>query len=238
MAGGVLLTAVLLTARLALADIGAELTLASDPALPEASRRAAFDRLVAEGSRGAQPIIMAAQQGEDTRRRWVAIRALGHIGGPQATSALLALLEDKEPAIRTAALSALGDLGQPSLSARVIEGLADPAVIVRAAAAESLGKLRDPRAIRPLAEALDSPASYYRGASLWVRRMYVEALGAIGDRRALPVLLGAMEDADPAVAEASLRALEQVTGVSFADGRSPAEEREAWRRWGSAQIIR
>jgi len=235
MAAGIVLT-LMLAAQSAFADIPSDLTVAADKSLPQSSRQSAFDRIVSEGARDPALVVQASRAGDDTPTRWVAIRALGHIGGPQSRDALLGLLEDPEPAIRTAAVGAMGELGERAYSHRIAEMLSDPAVIVRAAAAETAGSLRDPSLIPALEAALSSQDSYYRGNSLWVRQHYVAALGAIGDMRALPVLLKALDDPDPNVADVSLRALEQLSGISFADGRDPVTEREAWRRWATAQI--
>jgi HEAT repeat protein len=234
----VMVLSLLLSIPFALADISSDLVLAADSSLSQDSRQAAFDRVISDGAMNPSPVVTASQASEDTRLRWVAIRALGHIGSPPGRAALVGLLEDPEPAIRTAAVSALGDVGDRAYSRRVAELLNDPAVIVRAAAAGTLGTLRDPSAISALEDALSSPGSYYRGSSLWVRQHYVAALGAIGDMRALPALLRSLDDDDENVADTSLRALEQISGVSFADGRDPVSEREAWRRWTTAQIQR
>lgn len=222
----------------ALADIPSELVVAADESLSEESRQAAFDRVVTEGNQNVRGLIEACRDGDDTRVRWVAIRALGHVGGPQARETLLALLEDPEPAIRTAAVGALGELGDRATSRRIAEMLSDPAVLVRAAAASTLGILRDPVVLPALDDALSSTDNYYRGSSLWVRPHFVAAMGAIGDLAALPALLRALDDADPEVAATSIRSLEAISGLSFADGRTPTEESEAWRRWATTQIQR
>jgi HEAT repeat protein len=69
-----------------------------------------------------------------------------------------------------------------------------------------------------------------------VRRHYVEALGAVGSKDAFPVLLRTIDDSDEQVAKAVIDALEQVTGFDFAKGRTPAQEKEAWRRYVSQQL--
>ncbi|CAN0461652.1 unnamed protein product, partial [Ectocarpus fasciculatus] len=131
----------LLAAQLAFADIPSDLAVAADQTLPEPSRRAAFDRLISEGAANPNPLIIASQTGDETRLRWVAIRALGHIGSPQGRTTLVTLLEDPEPAIRTAAIGALAEIGDPAYSRRAAELLSDPAVIVRAAAAGALAEM-------------------------------------------------------------------------------------------------
>ena len=214
-----------------------EVLQASDPERSETERQAAFDRLVVIGATDIDTLKTLSETVDgNTRHRWVAIRALGHVGGPVAEQALVDRLSDPEPAIRTAAISALGDVRSIQHSTQIADALHDPAIIVRAAAAEALGKIRDASTISSLADAIADPDNYHRGTSLWVRRHFVIALGEIGDIHALPILLGVMEDRDPEVASATIHAFERIAGFTFGDGRSPEEEREAWKRWASAQI--
>jgi HEAT repeat protein len=228
------LSAILLPAH---AGAMEEIVLASDQERTESERRAAFDRLVMIGATDLSTLSRVSLDiTGGTRQRWVAIRAMGHVGGYGVEQTLVDLLADPEPAIRTAAVSALGDVGGSAYSIPLASSLQDPAIIVRAAAAEALGKIRDPSTITALASALSDPENYHRGTSLWVRRHYVVALGEIGDHRALPVLLGAMDDDDIEVSRATIGALERISGFTFSDGRSTAEERTAWQRWASAQI--
>ena len=214
-----------------------EILIASDQERSESERRAAFDRLVQVGYTDLSTISQVSLNLDgETRQRWVAIRALGHVGGFGAEQTLVDLLSDPEPAIRTAAVSALGDIRSTTHSLQVADALTDPAIIVRAAAAESLGKIRDPKTIPALGSAVTDPDNYHRGTSLWVRRHYIIALGEISHVNALPILLGAMNDADPEVAQATIGAFERIAGFTFSDGRSTDEERTAWRRWATAQI--
>lgn len=235
MVGDMLYWMICCGALIALAQDLPSLDQAADPKLPEAQRHAAFSKLLREAASDPTLLITASQQGDDTRRRWVAIRAMGQLGGVSVQDPLRQLMADPEPAIRTAAAAALGDLGDRTMSPALIQALNDPAVIVRAAAAEALGKLQDPRAVAPLGAALFDPDNYYRGSSLWVRRHYIDSMATIGNRQALPFLLRALDDGDEAVAQASVRALEQIVGISFASGRTPEQERESWRRWADTQ---
>ena len=142
------------------------------------------------------------------------------------------------PAIRTAAAGAMGDFGDKGFADKLNPKLEDPAVIVRSAVAEALGKLGDSSSVKPLTEALDHRRSYFRGRSMWVRRHYVLALSAIGDKGAYPALLRGLDDKDETVAAAAVDALERIAGFDFSEGRSEDKEREAWRRWISAELRR
>ena len=221
---------------LALAGPKEDLTLAANNDAPEVARMEAFDRLVRTGSTNLTHVATVAKtDAADARERWVAVRVLGKIGGDAARAELVALLKNDMPAMRAAAAQALGDMAEPALAGLVIPLLQDPALIVRAAAAEALGKLRNADAVPALGAALAARDSYYRGSSLWVRRHYVAALGEIGSRSAAGTLVRCLDDADEAVVAEALRSFERIAGFSFADGRSPAEQKEAWKRWGMAQ---
>ena len=227
----------LLALLAALASPEDDLALASQKSADDATRMAAFDRLVDLGNTNLTAVLKTeANVDADARERWVAIRVLGKVGGPQARDALLLRLEDDMPAMRVAAANALGDLGDRTATVPLIKHLDDPAMLVRGAAADALGTLADPSAVPALGRALDDKSGWLRGTSLWVRKHYVEALGRIGDKSALPTLLGALDDPDASVADAAVQAMEGVSGMSFAEGRTASEEREAWRRWAAAQI--
>ena len=216
-----------------------DLVQASNPALDHETRMAAFQRLVDLGATDVSVIRAACQNSEaELRERWVAIRALGKVGGSPARQVLPALAGDPKPAIRSAAISAIGDLGSKDFTKTVAAGLGDDSIMVRAAASDALARIGDPAAIPALGEALQAPDGHYRGSSLWVRKHYVDAMGSIGSTKAYPVLLLALDDADPAVVASTLRALENIAGFTFSDGRDPESEKEAWRRWLQARLGR
>ena len=221
----------------AFADSIDDLKLASNPDVSVVDRESAFAKIVSNGSTEINYLLSVAEDvNQTTRLRWVAIRALGQIRGPQAESLLLRLLKDPEPAIRTAAVSAVGDLGKKVNSALLGEYLKDPAVIVRVAAAEAIGKLQDSDSVEALGVALESEQSKYRGSSLWVRAHYVLAMGSIGSKSAYPILLKCLSDEDSRVVQSAVRSLEMIAGFNLGDGRSSEQEVEAWSRWLQNQL--
>jgi HEAT repeat protein len=233
----VILLAILL--GVALADAGEDLVAAASKDLSETARMAAFDRLVALGSTDMAVVSEISLDDEaDARQRWVAIRSLGKIRGDRSRALLVQLLEDPMPAIRTAAAGAMSDFGDAGFVEKLNEKLADPAVIVRAAVAGALGRLGDSSSVKPLSDAIDHRRSFFRGRSLWVRRHYVEALGEMGYKQAYPVLLRALNDDDEAMVAAAIQALERIAGFDFSKGRTSDKEKEAWRRWLSAELRR
>jgi putative membrane-bound dehydrogenase-like protein len=158
---------------------------------------------------------------EDPRGRkldWTSMTA-GHLTG---------LLDDPRPAVRRRAVQVLGKKGAdvvpalgeaihsglsvqarrnavwaatridaPAARSFVRQALADPDETVRQAAAHSLSAWRDGEAVPQLLTLL-------RSSSMPNRRVAAEALGRIGDRRAVPVLLEALAAQTDRVLEHSL----------------------------------
>ena len=205
------MTGLLLIMGLALGGATEDLVLAANQRASEAERMAAFERLVVLGNTDMALVSsVSVDDDADTRQRWVAIR--------------------------TAAATAMGDFGHKDFVEPLNTALSDAAVLVRAAAAKSVGQIGDARSVKPLSDAVNHRRSYFRGRSLWVRRHYVEALGALGSKDAFPVLLRTIDDPDKEVAKAVIDALEQVAGFDFEKGRTAEQEKEAWRRYVSQQL--
>ena len=79
---------------------------------PEAVRQNSFLALVDRGATNYTAVLKTAQSDEsDPGQRWVAIRILGKVGGPEAETVLVKLLRNPKVDTRTAAASALGDTG-------------------------------------------------------------------------------------------------------------------------------
>jgi HEAT repeat protein len=227
----------MISALLWAADPASDIVTASNVSLDKMTRQAAFDRLVDTGAMEIQVIIQVSQDSAaDTRQRWVAIRALGKIKGPQSEEVLLRLVSEEEPAIRAASLSALGDFGSSNHVSMIAARLEDDAVIVRASAAEALGKIGDPKAVVFLDRAISSKDNHYRGTSLWVRASYVEAIGDIAHKKSYPTLLRCLSDGDKNVVNAAVVALEKTAGFTFSDGRDKEQEIAAWERWLGNQL--
>jgi len=217
-----------------------DLAMAADANGTETSRMASFYRLVERGNTDIDLVVeVSGDDTADSRKRWVAVRVLGQVGGDRSRNQLLKLLNNDMPAMRAAAAQGLGDFGHAAgaeVSEAIEAKLLDPAIIVRAGAAEALGKLGKATSVGPLSQALSAEDSYYRGASLWVRSHYVISLGLIGDRSAIPALIRCLDDEDEKVAAAAIGAFEAIAGFQFSDGRTESEEVQAWRRWGTAQV--
>jgi len=169
---------------------------------------------------------------EDKGVREAAVTALGRIGRRDKVQAILPLLRDSEPRVRLAAARALERL--PAAAARAalksrMQGEAEEEG-VRLAAAVALGKLGDPAAFEFLIAALASEDSALRvtaAAALaemgeraagllrqalqhenaLVRWGAAQALGEIGDKKAVAPLLQRLKDPESAVRAAAILSL-------------------------------
>jgi HEAT repeat protein len=142
----------------------------------------ARDALIAVGD-PAVPALMAAYptMRPDTRRTCVYV--LYAIGTPQATAALVQLLEDLDARIRVSAAGWLVYLNDPAaIDAAVPILLAQ----LNTDTIRHLGRAGDIRAVEPLIAALEALPLDTR---TYARRMSLaSALGRLGDPRAIPVL--------------------------------------------------
>lgn len=229
-----LLAALLALVASARAGVPEDLASASDGTLPMAVRQAAYGRIIAGGN--VEALVTEAQDGRNPdARRWVAVRALGPMPAKAARDALVKLVDARDAYTRIAALGALAERNDRSDSGRVAGRLRDKALLVRFAAADALGRIKDPSTLPDLSRALEDPSNRHRGASLFLRRAYVDAIAKIGTDAAPSYLAKVLEDDDPAVVEAALFGLERLAGFDYRDGRSATEEIAAWKRWASSR---
>jgi HEAT repeat protein len=155
------------------------------------TRGAAARALARLGDRRAvEPIIdMLGDKDADVRR--VAIDALGVLKDRRATAPLLALIQDKGFGVPPRAISALGKIGDPAAVQPLIALLEDKELSEPAATA--LGKIGDRRAVEPLIMVMEKtlaetkkPLGKGMPAIIWSGG---EALGLLGDKRAVPLML-------------------------------------------------
>lgn len=149
----------------------------------------------------AQRVAMSAARDKRPAVRETAIYILGLLESPVATPMLIQALNDQVPSVRLQAVKALGRVGNPEAVPVLLNALrgADEQLASQIfSALVRLGRA----AVPALLEASNS-------SSTWMRWQATRALGAIRDRRALPVLVGALSDADHSVAWMGAKGLTQ-----------------------------
>src|SRR5262249_30315030 len=132
-------------------------------------------------------------------RRNAAITALER-QGPYALPHLQAMLRHENQDIVMFALQVLSRIGDPAATAAIIRLARHPNLNVAQSAIEALGQLRSGDAVPALLDLL--------GGELWLQLAAIDALGAIGDPRAVKPLVDLVPDS--VVAEPALQALQRL----------------------------
>jgi HEAT repeat protein len=136
------------------------------------------------GETSAVPHLIETLGDKNENVRAAATRALGRIGH-NAVNEMLAALEDDSVWVRAAAAEALGESQVRSAVPDLVEHLRKDSSKVRTAAALALGRIGDPVALTPLMEAFHDEADKFS----ITRKPAAEALGLLGDQRAVDALL-------------------------------------------------
>ncbi|MCE5298337.1 MAG: HEAT repeat domain-containing protein [Methanoregulaceae archaeon] len=176
------------------------------------------------------PGLIRALSNRDPAVQYEAVEALGNIGDPASTEALMdALTGDQYSGIRWKAAEALGKIGAPAVPP-LIRALKNPDEDVRWKAAVTLGEIGDARAVGPLVDLLGdedrfvrSRAAYALGligpdavaglrdalvnGSVETRRGAVAALGMIPDPDAVKALIQDLDDPSDEVRQDVIDAL-------------------------------
>jgi HEAT repeat protein len=163
------------------------------------------------------PGLIRALKKRDPAVQYEAVEALGNIGDPAATDALMdALTGDQYSGIRWKAAEALGKIGAPAVPP-LIGALRNPDEDIRWKAAVVLGEIGDARAVGPLVVLLGDEDRFVRsraayalgeigppaisdlrnalmGGGVEVRRGAAAALGAIPDPDAMAALIQDLDD--------------------------------------------
>ena len=189
---------------------------------------------IAMGTWAGKPFVVPAPLRSSytrTRLRTLFLPGAG-IDSVRSRRVAMSAARDKRPAMRENAIYILGILESPVATPVLIEALNDPVPAVRMQAAKALGRIGDPAAIPALLSTLRGadeqlgsqifsalvrlgrtavPAliDASKSHSTWMRWQAMRALGAIRDRRTLPVLVNALTDKDHSVAWMGAKGLTQ-----------------------------
>jgi HEAT repeat protein len=151
----------------------------------------------------------AAQSASPTETRRDVAARLGASADPNATAALLRLLEDPAEIVRATAAGELGLRGDAAAVGQLGARLqVEKRVFVRKEIASALGRIGDRAAVAPLVARLE------REKDREVRAAVVDALGRIGGAETIAPLVARLGDKDDFVRRQAVRAL----GLSGATG--------------------
>ena len=155
----------------------------------------------------AQRVAMSAARDKRPPVRETAIYILGLLESPVATPILMQALNDQVPSVRMQAVKALGRVGDPAAVPALLNALRG--------ADEQLGSQIFSALVRLGRVAVPSLLEASNSNSIWMRWQAIRALGAIRDRRALPVLVDALSDTDHSVAWMGAKGLAQFGRLSL-----------------------
>src|ERR1044072_7804641 len=157
--------------------------------------------------------------------------ALGRIGDARAVDGLLNLIGDADASVRQAAVSGLNSLTVSSMSERIIPLLHDPDPNVRESAVKIAGYFGYPESASALIELSHDPNERVRGSAL-------EHLPFVEDGRALDVVLQAMKEETANVRAAAARALGNMFAPEVVQPliKGLADE-DVWVRYFSARAL-
>lgn len=180
-------------------------------------------------------VHLEALKSDDWAKRSNAAGALGRSGNTRAVEPLIAALKDRNPFVKSNAVRALGNIGDPRAVQSLIEALNDSDRNVRLVIVGALAQFRDGQAEAGLRKAqkdsdwlVRSQADFAlsqrqnKNAPLPLtgdsqfRASAVEALGRLGDRRAVKFLTELLQDRAPRVRIAAAEALGRIGDTSAA----------------------
>ncbi|RMG00379.1 MAG: HEAT repeat domain-containing protein [Nitrospirae bacterium] len=135
---------------------------------------------------------------DDVRK--FAVDLIADTGDPEGVKYLMEVVNDPNPNVRAACYAAAGRLGAVELTDQLLRAL-DDQEWVAFSAIEALGRIRAEKAVPALMGALKSARSDT------IKLGILDALGAIGEKRAAELLYGWAKEKDGFVGEAALKNL-------------------------------
>jgi len=155
----------------------------------------------------AAPALEAALRSGSVRIRSGAALALGRLRLPETLPYLFRALEDKETSVRRSTVKALDSFHDVSAAEGLFLALGDPDLEVQDYATSALARLH-PDIYQALMDRVRDP-------SPGVRKNVITALRKTGDKRAVPVIISALDDPDANVRMFAVAAL-----IEFKDPRA------------------
>jgi HEAT repeat protein len=222
-------------------------------------RTEAAEALVIIGRPAAAPLI-AELKNSDNSVRTAAAEALVKIGGP-AVEPLIVALQDISNSLRMAAAGALVKIGAPAVEPLIVElqkgrvfdkaGLDTLAMYydVQIISVPYYAAVKEGRVLPGVAESMMRKLLDVKTAVMTLRnsdknrdarKAAADALGQIGDARAVEPLIAALKDWDSDVCKAAIGALERIgdarARVALSDAQSGAFNMEALKRIENTRI--
>jgi len=185
-------------------------------------RNGAMDILRALGSQELQSIIPLLKE-EDVDIRIFATDILGSAGNVMAVAPLCdALLKDPEVNVRYQAAVSLGDLGMPEAAKCLNQAMRDEEW-VQYSVIEALAKIRHSSSIDAMVKAMSH-------SSELVVSMIIDALGDMGNVKAVSLLLNRMESSPTALRNKIVKAIVKILGAKLVN-LLPKDARENFREY-------
>jgi HEAT repeat protein len=153
-------------------------------------RRAAIYGLDGVCDPRAVAIIRSALRDPDKEVRIAAAWSQYPVGNPELSDDFIKALDDENESVRTGAAFALAGLGEARAKPLLYQAFNDPKAGEIDAAVVLAGKLKDSEAVEPLLEVI---RGYNPDAQEFLPRILLEALGHIGDPRAVEPILGLLK---------------------------------------------
>jgi len=135
---------------------------------------------------------------------------------PEQKDLFFLMAVSDEPGVKTITDALEKGIG-PHAVGPYLASLDDTDLILRLFALSMLARMKDPTSFEPVVARLASPDPLTRTAA-------AGALGEFGDKRAVPALVAALDDANLLVRERAMESLKALTGQGF-------ETVEEWKTW-------
>lgn len=150
--------------------------------------------------------LLARGADPDEGVRAAAMEHLPYLDDPRVPLLLFSTVSADTPRVRAAAAHALACVDAPGVSEALHTALQDTDAWVRYFAAQSIGRRRDASRFEDLATLVD------RDPARQVRVAAIEAIGAVGGRKAIDVLASLVSSPDADVAASALRSIGTIEG--------------------------